>query len=116
MIGTTETTMADNCIDRLVVLLWCAAAFKSLGACDWLITSIRRYGIVLRVFVFIKKVESYQLFQCPTPTKSASVAIKGLEIGMIMLRKILNSPAPSILADSLSDSGIPSKKVHPIVI
>ena len=67
MIGTTETTIADNCMDRLVVLLWCAAAFRSLGACDWLITSIRRYGIVLSVFVFIKKVESYQLFQCPTP-------------------------------------------------
>ena len=55
MIGTTETTIADNCMDRLVVLLWCAAAFRSLGACDWLITSIRRYGIVLSVFVFIKK-------------------------------------------------------------
>lgn len=64
----------------------------------------------------MKNVESYQLFQCATPMNSAGVAINGFEIGAIIFMNIFNSPAPSIFADSLSDGGMSSKKVLPIVM
>ncbi|MNP81207.1 hypothetical protein D3C76_1795090 [compost metagenome] len=49
-------------------------------------------------------------FHCPTPLNKAIVAMAGMDSGINIFRKMRQSPAPSILADSSSESGTFRKK------
>ena len=66
---------------------------------------IRTAGSVIRLSFWIKNAGWNQSFQCQTPTNSDTVAITGVDSGMMILNKIVKYPAPSICADSSSAAG-----------
>ena len=63
------------------------------------------YWSVLRLCVGAKINESNQAFHAPTACQSATVAITGVHNGNMIRKKIVISFAPSIFADSASESG-----------
>lgn len=107
---TTSTAIAIRMDSVGIEFLYCCNDSPALGlfAMYWIFWIILFSNACNDVsfFSLTYKEDWNQSFQYPKLKNSPMVANTGFEIGTIIFKKIVNSEAPSIFADSTMESGI----------